>query len=92
MNETSKDTGVIHALVERFEKQRLPRALALKKEVDEGKVLSNHDIAFLQEVFDDAQHIGPLLERHPEWQPLAARMVSLYQEITARALENEKGA
>jgi hypothetical protein len=67
MSNMSPDAGVIQALVEKFETQRLPRALALKEKVDGGAVLSNADVAFLQEVFDDAQYIGPLLERHPEW-------------------------
>jgi hypothetical protein len=91
MSNKSPDAGVIQALVERFEKQRFPRALALKEKVDGGAVLSNADVAFLREVFDDAQYIGPLVERHPEWQPIAARMMHLYQEITTKALENEKG-
>jgi hypothetical protein len=33
-----------------------------------------------------------LLDRHPEWQDLAARMVHLYKEITETALKNEGGA
>lgn len=32
----------------------------------------------------------PLLDGHPEWKPLAARMAHLYREITGKALENEK--
>ena len=48
------------------------------------------DLQFLTKVFEDAQHIRPLLERHPEWQSLAAKMIHLYKEITDKALENEK--
>jgi hypothetical protein len=32
----------------------------------------------------------PLIDRHPELQPVATRAMSLYKEITAKALENEK--
>jgi hypothetical protein len=90
MTEPSKDAGVIQVLAERLEKLRLPTALALKKKVDKGEPLNQFDIAFLEEVFEDATRIKPLLDEHPEWQELAARMTHLYHEITAKALENEK--
>jgi hypothetical protein len=90
MKKSSEDTGVILALVERFTEQRLPKAIELKARVDQGERLSEHDIAFLEKVFKDANQIMPLVDRHPEWQPLAARAMSLYKEITDKALENEK--
>ncbi len=90
MTESSEDIGVILALVERFTEQRLPKATALKARVEQGERLSEHDIAFLDEVFRDANRIMPLVDKHPEWQPLAARAISLYKEITEKALENEK--
>jgi hypothetical protein len=87
-----KDTGVLMALFERFETQRLPRALELKEKVDRGEVLSEDDIAFLNQVFADSEHVKPFMHRHPEWQPLMARAVELYKEITDKALANEKAA
>jgi len=92
MTESSKDTGVTQALIERFETQRLPRALALKAQVDRGELLSDIDLAFLKQVFDDAQSIKPLVERQPEWQSLMARAIALYKEITDKALANEEAA
>ncbi|MBS1235871.1 MAG: hypothetical protein H6R46_666 [Proteobacteria bacterium] len=92
MTESSKDTGVTQALIERFETQRLPRALALKAQVDRGELLSDMDLAFLKQVFDDAQSIKPLVERQPEWQSLMARAIALYKEITDKALANEEAA
>ena len=89
---TDKEAGVIQALVERLEKQRLPMALALKEKVDQGGLLNEADIAFLEEVFAGTAQLKPMLDTHPEWQDLAARMVGLYGEITAKALENEQGA
>ena len=92
MTDTSKEAGVIQTLVERLSNQRLPRALDLKTKVDAGETLSNFDLQFLEEVFSDAQKIRPLVERHPEYQELAARMVHLYKEILDKAAENEKHA
>ena len=92
MSESSKDSGMIQVLAERFENQRLPRVLFIKEKVDKGGVLDEFDIEFLEQVFEDANTIKPLLDRHPEWQPLAARMVHLYKEITEIALKNEGSA
>ncbi|MGW8310378.1 MAG: hypothetical protein ACWGNB_04880 [Thiogranum sp.] len=90
MNAPSNDDGVIAVLVERLEKQRLPRALSLKDKVDSGELLDDFDLQFLEQVFADAGSLKPLLDRHPEYQELASRMVHLYKEITDRAMENEK--
>jgi len=40
----------------------------------------------------DADQVRPVVERHPEYQDLAARILHLYREITEKALANEKGA
>lgn len=90
MKDPNKEAGVVQVLAERLEKQRLPRALALKDRVDQGEVLGDSDIAFLEEVFRDAAQIKPYLDSHPEWQDLAGRLAHLYQTITEKALENQK--
>jgi hypothetical protein len=92
MSESSPDLGLITVLLERLETQRLPRALSLKERVDRGERLSDADLAFLEEVFADTSKVKPLLDRYPQYQELAARMVNLYKEITAKALENEKAS
>jgi hypothetical protein len=92
MTESSKDTGVILALVERFEKQRFPHAQAIKKKVDGGGLLSEEDMVFLKEVFTDAGYIKPLVHKHPEWESVVVGAIALYREIMDKALENEKAA
>jgi hypothetical protein len=88
----TKDTGVIAALVVRFESQRLPRLLELKKKVDGGRSLDDADIRFLEQVQQDSSSARPLIEQHPEYQELFARAVQLYAEIVETALKNEQGA
>ena len=92
MPEESTDQGIIQAVVDRLEKFRLPKALQLQEKVNNGETLNDLDLAFLDNVFQDAQKIRGMLEKYPEWQPLAARMISLYNDITTRALENEQGS
>jgi len=90
MKDPQKDAGMLAVLIERLETQRLPRALDLKEKVDKGERLDDFDIAFLEEVFSDSQEIQPLMERHPEHQEIAAKMMGLYREITEKALANEQ--
>ncbi len=92
MPESPNDAGTIQALLERLEKFRLPRALALKKRVDAGEKLTDDDMEFLQRVFADAQQVEPMVAKHPEYRSLLARLINLYDEITRQALENEKRA
>ncbi len=92
MAESEKDAGVLTVLVERFEKQRLPRALALREKVEKGEPLDEWDTAYLEEIMQDAQQVKTLIDKHPEYQDLYARAVHLYKEITDKALENAKNA
>lgn len=90
MSEPSKDTGILTVLAERLVKQRLPRLELLKARVDKGETLTDYDIRFLKEALGDAQGNRALIERHPELQELAGRLLHLYKEIMDKAVENEK--
>ncbi len=92
MAESEKDAGVFAVLMARFEKQRLPRALALREKVEKGEPLDEWDTTYLEEIMEDAREVKTLIDKHPEYQDLYARAVRLYKEITDKALENAKNA
>ena len=90
MSQEQKDLGTITVLLDRLNSHRLPRALALKEKVDKGEVMNELDIAFLEEVFTDANNVGPLVDKYPELNDLVAKLISLYKEITDKGLENQQ--
>ncbi|MDH3986251.1 MAG: hypothetical protein OEV12_07555 [Gammaproteobacteria bacterium] len=91
MVKPSSENGVILVLIKRFEKQRLPRLMSLKQKVDNGGVLSDDDIEFLSMIIHDSQKSKHLIDRHPEWHSFCSCVAHLYETITEKALENEKG-
>ena len=90
MNESEHELGAIYALIERFDKQRLPQLLELKERVDQGGVLSESDIQFMYQITHDAQQSKHLIDRHPEWHKFCAEVIHLYEEIAEKALDNEE--
>jgi len=85
-----KDAGILAVLMERLEKQRLPRILSIKEKVDGGEPLDELDLDYLEQMMKDAKKAMPLIDRHPEYQLLATKLIGLYNEITEKALQLEK--
>jgi hypothetical protein len=90
MSQVSAQDGIIVAVIDRFEKFRLPRALDIKAKVERGECLDDSDIAHLKQVMEDAEDVKRFVDQRPDLQKLYMRAVSLYQEITQKALENEQ--
>ena len=92
MTMSKKDLGIAQVMLQRLNEQRLPYALKMKVRVDKGELLTNYDQEFLKEVAEEARFIPTLLERQPQFKPLAQEVLSLFEHITAKGLENEKAS
>ncbi|MCG6941404.1 MAG: hypothetical protein LJE69_09145 [Thiohalocapsa sp.] len=90
MNDHASIENLIEVLMQRFEAEHLTRILALKSSVAAGQPLTDFEQAFLEEVCREAMDSKYLVDRCPEYQPLYARVVNLYHEITTQALANEE--
>jgi len=90
MRKPSNDAGTIQVLLDRLNKQRLPRTLALKAKVDKGHALDDYDIQYLKSVLEDGRVALALANKYPEFNSLVARLIDLYGEITRKGLENEQ--
>ena len=86
---STRDVGVIQALVERFETRILPRLHDLKEKVDKGETLNDMDCEFLDRIIDDAYHNMPSTIGHQELHEFCLHVTHYYKEITDKALENE---
>lgn len=90
MHRKDHDEGVLTALIERFENQRLPRARRLREKVNNGNTLSEDDLEYLSKLMKDTHKTIPLIDRNPKYQKLAVQALELHKEIVEKALENEK--
>ncbi len=90
MNKKIEDTGIILVVLERSEKQRLPRFMGIKLKFDQGKTINEFDIEYISEAMHDARMLFPYMDRHPEYKPLIARVIHYYKLVIDDAVANEK--
>ncbi|RHW76680.1 hypothetical protein [Colwellia sp. RSH04] len=88
MQVENKDLGVITVLLKRFEHERLPKAKALKAKVDEGNMLDDADLSYLEQVLTDSHQVMGLLNKHPEYAALAKETIKLYEDIMTTSQRN----
>lgn len=90
MKKSTSEIGVITAIVERLENQRLPKLFAMKQKLDEGKPLDDTELDFLEKTMVNGREVMAMIDKHPEYQELATKVMALYKEIIDKALQLEK--
>lgn len=89
MNSALDDLGVITAFLAHLEGEAIPWTLAVQAEIEAGAKLSDPDLLFFEERLDEMASLLHVIERHPEFQVVVGKMVTLYHRIIERALENQ---
>ena len=89
MDQLEEDQRTLATLVERWNKSRFPRATEIKQRLEAGETLTSHDIEFLHTVLEDGGSILQVVERNPEYQEIAAKVIAFYGKITQLAVDNE---
>jgi hypothetical protein len=92
MSDSEKDEGIMLVMLNRLNEVRLPRALAIKEQVDRGEPLGDSEIEFLDRVFEEAVANQSRWEKYPEMSEIISKMAGLYKEITEKALANEENS
>jgi hypothetical protein len=90
LNMSIKELGIEQVLLERLNAQILPLAFDIKKKVERGECLSDHELELLQRLVEDANRNIRLAGDHPELLLLTSLIARLYSELARRALENEE--
>jgi len=88
MNEKS-DQGTIAALLKLFEDWHYPRALEIRKRLEQGQALSDADLRFLRNALGRVRQAMPIVQRNAEYQKLAGQVIAFYSEIADLAVKNE---
>ena len=88
-DQKTMDDGKIVVLMERL-KSRIPELLVVKERIEKGDTLSELEMIKLSSMLEHANDTRDLLQRHPELQKMAMKIVTLYNDIVNGALENEK--
>jgi len=89
---SDKDKALIQVLLERMDKQRLPRLIDIREKLDQDQKLDSYDLEFLDEVLNDTRENQHYVKNaaDDDLKTLFMKVVNLYKEIMEKALENEK--
>ena len=85
------EAGTSQVVILRFLKQQLPLLLKMKEETDVGKTLDSGEVELLDRMLHRADRLNRFVGEHQEYRELAGKIISLIDEITDEALENETG-
>ncbi len=88
MTRAQKQIGIVLAVLNRLNNDRLPRALVLRTKVNRGECLSEVEREFLRRVSDEADSMRTLVEQNPEYKKLHSQVTELYSEIARKGREN----
>ena len=90
MDKSTSEIGVITAVIERLVTQELPRLEAMEERLDKGERLSDSELEFLEQVSTDGNEVLRMIDHHPEYQELTAKVLGLCTTIISKAADVER--
>ena len=90
MDKSTSEIGVITAVIERLVTQELPRLQVMEERLDKGERLSDSELEFLERISTDGSEVLRMIDHHPEYQELAAKVLGLCTKLIEKAVDVEK--
>ena len=87
---SEKEDGVSQAVIERFVELQLPEVLNLEQKVSDGEALNNGEIELTERLLHEIADFNRFMGRYPQYDDLVARISSLCETITSKALNIER--
>ena len=88
MNDKANE-ATLSAMLKMFQDKHYPRAIRIKERLENGEVLTDHDLRFLKDVLQSAKHAIPFVQKNEKYQKLTGQITSLYSDIVELAARNE---
>ena len=88
-DEDLDETGVSQVIIERFVHYRLPLLMEIREDMVAGRKLSEGELEIMERVVGRAHSFRHFVYEYPELKDLVGKVISLYDEITTLAVENE---
>lgn len=83
------EAGTSQVVIQRFLNKQLPLLLKMKEQMDAGKTLTTGEVELLDRMLHRADQLNRFVGKHQEYSELAGKIISLIEEITDEALDNE---
>ena len=90
MDQRKQDLGILMASLEKFEHWRHRDADQISQKLDRGEAMTDVQIEFPEHCLEELRSVLGIVERNPDYQHLAEQVLEYYQDLTSRALSNEK--
>jgi len=84
------DLGTLQAVIEDYQKRKLPRMLRIRQQVDGGAILSEYDMEFLMGLHHQIYRYESFVEEHAEYMLIYQGFVQVYGHIIDVGLANER--
>ena len=88
----NEEAGTLTAILQNFNDHNFKRLTDIRDSVNQGNLLTDSELEFLEGMYERAKRASSLVSRHDDYHELFGKVVSIYDEVSEKAMENEKKA